>query len=323
MRLILIIFLLMGSHAFAGDLAGIKKNIYEIKYIGLRLWAVENDMRLPIYWNENQSEWKQPAQEAVRELSQIKQDLMGMAIEPELKNLKIKSISLIDILKRVYENIENKPQKQISKELEIFWEETAQYNDFFIKNIKDYFEPDISKEFDITQKVLYLFKNDEDRAQYKNALVLIEENRFKEANVILQELLRKYQGQVLEGSIISKIIDCYSYLITDSDGEGPGYGLELMDQVFQKKEYDLALYDLFEKWRTVEQRLNHGVSNTSEIPNKEYDQERWDIAQVILKHLAHHPDDQWANTQLILLMDLPIIERGNPNSLMGNTSLFH
>ncbi len=244
MRLILVIFLLMGGYAFAGDLAGIKKNIYEIKYIGLRLWAVENDMRLPIYWNENQSEWKQSAQEAVRELSQIKQDLMGMAIEPELENLRIKSTSLIDILKRVYENIENKPQEQIGKELKMFWKEAGQYNDFFIKNIKDYFEPGISKEFDVIKEALHLFKNDEERVQYKNALALIEENRFKEANVILQELLRKYQGQVLEGSIISKIVDCYYYMINDSDGEGPGYGVELMFKVFQKKEYDLTFYSL-------------------------------------------------------------------------------
>ena len=78
MRLILVMFLLMGGHVFAADLAGIKNNIYEIKYIGLRLWAVENDMRLPIYWNEDQGEWKQPAQEAVRELSQIQQDFIGM-----------------------------------------------------------------------------------------------------------------------------------------------------------------------------------------------------------------------------------------------------
>ena len=323
MRLILVIFLLIGGHAFAADLAGIQKSIYEIKYTGLRFWAVENDMRLPIYWNENQSEWEQPALEAVREISQIQQDLIGLAIEPELENLRIKSISLIDILKRVYEGIEKKPQEQVDKALEIFWEEADQYNDLFIKNIKDYIDPGKSKEFDVTKEILHLFKNDEDRTQYKNALALIEENRFKQANDILQELLRRYQGQVLEGSIISRIIDCYSYMIHDSDGEGPGYGVELIVKVFQKKEYDLALYDLFEKWRSVEQRLNHGMSNTSEMPNKEYDQERWNIAQVILKHLEHYPNDQWANIQLMLLMDLPIIERGNPNSPMGNTNLLY
>lgn len=325
MRLILVIFLLleMSIHTFARDLAGIRKNIYEFKYIGLRLEAVENDMRLPIYWNGNQSEWKQPAKEAIYELSQIKRDLMGMIIEPELDSLKIKSISLIDILKRAYENIENKPQEQMSKELEIFWEEAGQYNDFFMNNIKNYLEPDISTEFDISKEVLFLFNNDEERAQYKIALALIEESRFQDANDILQKLLIKHQGQTLEGSIISRIVDCYSYMINDSEGEGPGYGLELFVQVFEKKEYDLALYDLFEKWRSIEQRLNYGKSNTSEIPNKVYDQKRWHIAQVIQKHLEHHPDDQWANIQLRLLMDLPIIERANPGSPMGNTNLFY
>ena len=205
----------------------------------------------------------------------------------------------------------------------MFWKEVDQYNDLFTKNIKDYFDPGGLREFDVAKEVLRLFKNDEDRIQYKSALALIEEKRFKEANVILQELLRKYQGQVLEGGLISKIVDCYYYMINDSDGEGSGYGVELIVKVFQKKKYDLALYDLFEKWRAVEQRLNHGMSNTSEIPNKEYDEQRWNIVKVIQEHLELYPDDQWANIQLMLLMDLPIIERASPASPMGNTNLFY
>ena len=60
------------------------------------------------------------------------------------------------------------------------------------------------------------------------------------------------------------------------------------------------------------------MSNMSEIPNDEYDRKRWSIVEIIEQYLEKHPDDAWAKTQISLLMELPIIERGG---LMGNSEI--
>ncbi len=97
-------------------------------------------------------------------------------------------------------------------------------------------------------------------------------------------------------------------------------GLDVLTQIVNKNAYSPVLYEAFYKWRTTEQYYNHGMSNMSHIPNKEYNEKRWEIIQVIKKHLESVPDDLWAQEQVDLLLSLPNIRRGGP---MGNDNLTH
>ena len=55
---------------------------------------------------------------------------------------------------------------------------------------------------------------------------------------------------------------------------------------------------------------NHGMSNMSSIPNKEYNIKRWEIIQTIKQHLKDNKDDVWAKEQVELLLSLHNITRG-------------
>ena len=96
-----------------------------------------------------------------------------------------------------------------------------------------------------------------------------------------------------------------------------------MARVLDSGRYDLALYSLFLKWRSVYQKDYYGMSNTSEIPNDKYNKKRWGVVRVIEQYVEKNPGDAWAKRQIQLLMDLPIIERGNINLPAGNTNLLH
>ena len=116
-----LLFLVSSPLVFANGMSPIEKNIFELKYISIRVADVENDMSLPIGWGNSQKEWKQPAQKAVVDLKIIKQDLMNLTIPPELEDLKPKMVNIIDRLTEAYTGIENKPKQQIKSGMDSFW----------------------------------------------------------------------------------------------------------------------------------------------------------------------------------------------------------
>ena len=82
----------------------------------------------------------------------------------------------------------------------------------------------------------------------------------------------------------------------------------------------MFIWEAFYRWRTLDQHLNHGMSNMSEILNKEYNEKRWELIQITHNHLVEHPDDIWAWAQRFSLMVFPNIERGEP---CGNSNIRH
>ena len=60
------------------------------------------------------------------------------------------------------------------------------------------------------------------------------------------------------------------------------------------------------------------MSNSSEIPNLEYNAKRYQVYRTLKKYLKEHPDDQRAKDQVVMILSLPNIERGGP---FGNSNL--
>ncbi len=321
---IFVVLFFLGSPAHAHALNRIEKGILRVEYIGLKVFAIEKEMELPLSSNANHMKWRQPSHKAIKDLDKTKKDLAELILTPEVKSLRSELEGVIDALKRTYDGIERKTIRQIEKEFINFWNESDQYSSLLKEKLNAHFKLDLSKDFDVKNEELKLFKNDMDRELYKKSIALIREKKFKEADSILQELLNSYQGHILEGSIVSLIIDCYENTQSDLEDRGDwAYSLGLMTKILNNGKYNLALYDLFTKWRTVYQNDYYGMSSVAEIPNDEYNQKRWILVHVIERYLKRNPGDMWAKTQIRLLMDFPIIGRGSPDAPMSNTNLFH
>ena len=274
-----LLFLVSSPLVFANGMSPIEKNIFELKYISIRVADVENDMSLPIGWGNSQKEWKQPAQKAVVDLKIIKQDLMNLTIPPELEDLKPKMVNIIDRLTEAYTGIENKPKQQIKSGMDSFWEESEKFIDDVKEKAGKYLKLTLPK--NITDEENKIFKDDNDRQAYIKALNLIKQKKYKDAHTILQGLFKKYRGQILEANIVSRIVDC-SEMSNEPDIEND---LKLITNILDRNEYSPVLYDLFEKWRALYQEYNHGMSNMSDIPNDEYDKKRWGIVKIIEEYL--------------------------------------
>ena len=310
------------AHAYA--LTGIEKGILKVEYIGQRVFAIESEMELPMSSEANHMKWRQPSHKAIKDLDKTRRGLAELILAPEAAGLRLKLEGVIDALKRIYDGIERKSAQQIEKEFINFWNANDRYGGLLKDKFNAHFRLNLSKDFDIKNEELKLFKNGIDRALYEKSRILIREKKFKEANSILQELLKSYEGHILEGSIASLIIDCFENTQSDLEGRGDwAYSLGLMTKILNNGKYNLALYALFTKWRTVYQKDYYGMSSMAEIPNDEYNQKRWNVVRVIQKYLEKNPGDMWARAQIVLLMGIPIIERGSPDSPMSNTNLFH
>jgi len=95
-------------------------------------------------------------------------------------------------------------------------------------------------------------------------------------------------------------------------------GEEILNKIINNQRYFPLIFESFYKWRTITQMNWYGMSNASEIPNKMYNQKRWELVRLIKRYIKNHPQDLWARYQLELFLSLPNIQRGG---LFGNFNL--
>jgi hypothetical protein len=70
--------------------------------------------------------------------------------------------------------------------------------------------------------------------------------------------------------------------------------------VLDQKKYCLYLYESWVKWRSVTQKT-FGASNSSEIPNKTYNEIRAQVAKVILDHIGENENNEMAINQFLVV----------------------
>ena len=69
--------------------------------------------------------------------------------------------------------------------------------------------------------------------------------------------------------------------------------LRLLYDIIKRGTYSPLLYEAFYKWRTRYQEWYCGASNTSEIPNKQYNQKMWKLVKIIKEYLKNNPNVQF------------------------------
>ena len=182
------------------------------------------------------------------------------------------------------------------------------------------YEQYLSKEkmpdgFDHSTEEIRFIDSEKDRKLYQSAIKLIKDEKPNEARPILTNLMARYKNTFFWACTVLRLSD--AVLQKEENAEDIDLGSKLVNDVVDSEIYSPVLFEGFEKWRAREQFMNYGSSNTSEIPNKEYNRKRWKLVKVIKKYLITHPGDRWATAQIDLLLAMPNIGRsgdyGNDN----------
>ncbi len=306
----------------------IKDYLDEFILTALQVSAVTTDMDMYLGWYPEEKESiKEASEKAIEDLEDIESRLNSLKLPKKLVKLKEANLKLIDKLKEIYTGIETKSDEEIRQGFFELNELYAPFQGKLESTLEKNSPPrELPENFEPLNEELKLIQNEEDKTNYLNAIKLIKGKKYFGAYEILNQLRTAYKNLAFEDCVLLKMSDCL--LLADFDSEikkenqlqGERSGLELLTEILNKKRYSPVLYEAFYKWRTIEQYLNYGVSNTSEIPNKAYNEKRWEIIQLIKEYAKDNPDDLWAQAQVDLLRYLPNILRGG---IMGNDSLEH
>lgn len=320
------------THQNAGQqsLMPVVSNSYEpsledIGFVELQTSAVTIDMYRYLGWFPEEKEMiKKASVKAISDLKTIKNYLRQLSFTGDLIELKDMHLAIIDMLVQIYDGIELKSTDDIEKAFAESNGLYSQYSEKFREAIKKYMPVEkLPEDFNVMEQEVKLVQSQKDKESYLNAVELIKEKRFSHAYKDLADLREKYKDTAFEHCIMLKMSDCP--IMTEPNNQddsiyNPEKGIELLSDILDTGKYSPVLFEVFYKWRTQTQAFWHGMSNTSEIPNWEYNEKRWSVIQTIKQYVNDNPDDVWAKAQVNLLLGLPNIARGSP---MGNSNLNH
>lgn len=320
----LLFFICSIAFAYEADIANSHASLW---YAHAQLRAAMNDMYLVLGWFPEEKEMMKEVSEAViKNLDEVSSFLINAKIADEFKRYQDDMLKMVAMVKDMYKDIDVKDPEEYNEQFDAFAVLSNESTEDFDKYEQDTLISDMPEET-VDDPILFesnMAETEEDAASYREAHRLMEEKQFNEAYVILDTLFKEETNQPFHDAVAVALTDCINRC--DSVIEGceelntMDLSLYLLEDIINRKEYSPLLYKAFYRWRTLEQYFNHGTSNMSEIPNKMYNEKRWELMQIIHNHLIEHPDDTWAWTQRILFMMLPNIERGEA---FGNSNLLH
>jgi len=327
-QLVVACFFILFSFSNAFAFSDIEDYFDRLMFVDLQVSAVTIEMYGVLGWfSDDKESVSLTSKAAEKELDFIKSSLMGLKVPNELQKAKDIEIEAIDRIREAYNGIADKKEEMSEKEFKAVAELRSKFSaeiiGVFEKN--DYFGLSEDKANQLEEETKFI-KTDEDKRIYREAYRLIETKKSDDctkAYSLLKPLSSKYVNSAGGDCISLRISDCYLMAASQQSKElekKNEEGLKLLNKIVDSKRYSPALYEAFYKWRTTEQSINHGMSNMSEIPNKEYNEKRWEVIEVIKKHLAQNPNDVWAREQITLLLLLENIDRGGK---MGNRNLEH
>ncbi|MFC1594688.1 hypothetical protein ACFL38_05105 [Candidatus Omnitrophota bacterium] len=291
----------------------------EIAHTDIQMDAVTIEMALYLGWAvDDKAGVDKASQEAISALDEIESELVKLDVPAGVVELKDLMLDQIDILQDIYSGAADKSGEAIQKGFDSLEVKRSQFGEKW-KEITTSLEASgdiviFPEGVDYDREVMDLIRRQEDKDRYSEALDLMEKRKFQKAYNILENLRLAYHNRPFESCLKMKMSDCLLMSDTDiggSDGVMPvDMGLELLLNIIESNVYSPVVYDAFRRWRSSEQMFYHGMSNWSNIPNKEYNKKRWQAFQTIKKHLKEHPEDDWAWAQATLLLALPNIGRG-------------
>ena len=328
-NLTLLVCLLVSSHHTAYS-AERSDAFDDLRFVELQLSAVTTDMDLYLGWrSEEKAAMKEAARKANADLAALKMRVVAINSLKGQAPLQETTLKMIDCLHSIYQGFETKQPDVIKKEF-------VPCNDLdekYTRLLKDAWkerEGTTAKTQTVPsrEEELHWLERPEAQATYREAVSLIEAKHLAEAYEAFKGLEKTFDGLPAAQIIRLRLADALCMMdatqaaekgFTDALNAGE-HAVTLLTAIVESDMYSPVLYEAFYKWRTMTQMLDHGMSNSSEIPNQDYNAKRWHVIQTTKKYLADHPGDVWARTQLDRLWFLPNIQRGGS---MGNDNLIH
>jgi hypothetical protein len=140
--------------------------------------------------------------------------------------------------------------------------------------------------------------------------------------LILLDKISKQTNDFQEYSVYK--IELADQYVKHSDSLGDNaneIAIEKYKAILDQKKYSIYLFESWLKWRLVNQQHIYGISKTSDIPNKEYDKLREQVALTILEYITKNDKDEMAINEFLLMATHDIVMRfgdypyGNQNTV--------
>jgi len=306
--------------------AAIDNAVDEFILSDLRVRAVCTEMFGVLGWfYEDKEAIQETSFQAIKDLEDIKTDFALVRAPDILKEPQKSYITIVTKLQDIYDKIDLKSTEEALEDFNKFKDMRRELIDK-VEKIQETYAPEVEwpENYSLQEEELKLARDEKDRQAYLNALGLIDERKCQAAYSILDKLHERYIGSPFEVCIKLRKTDCL--LVADSDievKEGEDYTeytLNILEELTDSRRYSPILYETYYKWRTEYQSYNHGMSNMSAIPNKEYNEKRYQVLLVLKDYLKLNPQDLGAKLQIALLLSLPNITRGGT---FGNGNIYH
>lgn len=293
----------------------------EIAFYEYQIGAVMEDMLLYIAWDvDDKKNMAIESKIALEHLDMIIADISSLGTPEEASFVRTDLVDSINDLKAIYTNIEKKDRVKVGEELAVLGKKYKAYQEKMGKK----FKLDIGDEVKSAQEPRPVFSTKELDVEYAEALDSITQKNYVNAYKVLSSLKGRVDTDTASYDYvvfnITEVLGKSSYtnyrVVSEKENEE-----EMIKQYAEdifKKEYSPLFFELFVRWRTLEQSMNHGLSNWSEIPNWEYNLKRKGLINKIKIYLKNNPMDNWARIQMMQLLGLDNIMRGGP---MGNNVL--
>ncbi len=317
----------------SGGLTDIEEGLLELFHARILYDAVNIEMKLHFGLVDKDSLYDISSRcaEAGEDLTVIRNNLLDLSIPAELSEAKTLLAEALAQSIYIYNTIlEQGGDIDFVEEYRVLDELPNEY--YGVRNycVEEYSlmrYPGIER-YDHFEYEIGLFENIRDRELFEQAKSMIDNGEYLTAGRILEGLLEEYKGAIQEGSIITRIADCielgaYDDVITAEIGNLE-YSVDLLYDFIEGGEYSPNIAWMFYQWRTLKQfhLVDGGVSNWGNIPNDEYIAVLWGIIETCEQHLSAHPDDLSVKYQIILLLDIPLIDRWGPRSVRSGNSVW-
>lgn len=297
-----ILCLLFASHPDAYPVE-IRDYLDELRFVELQLSAVTTDMYQYLGWGADEKEaMKEASLRAISELDQLRGHVMRQDFPEETAPLKGLTLKMIGQLAAIYQGIEEKEEVAIKEEFAPFNSMYEEYAEGFKKLWqKSVSAAEAEQELNPLEEELRWIPDEQVKERYRKAAGHLEAKNHAAAYKVLKdmpEVIQDVEASHLVKLRLSDALLMMDYEAADIKGlDAAEQGLKLLAEIIASGRYSPVLYEAFYKWRTTEQELRHGMSNSSAIPNKEYNEKRWQVMRTIKEYSAKNPSDEWAQAQ--------------------------
>jgi hypothetical protein len=274
--------------------------------------AVRIDIeRFSVYRKGNHGLWEERIGEDLKTLQAQKAAIATVVFPEGLELTRMAFLPSSDGLSAYGDAFLNSAPRDAEKAEDLFVRRFDRFRERLAQAAAEKIAPQaLTEDFDPLDEEFKVFSNETDREEFRRASSLLEEKKYADALSALTTLRDKYRGAPSEGSIVLRMVRA---VLQDNRATVPAAQeeaqIKLLAELIDNRVYYPNAYDIYIEWRSLYQGFYYGVSSDVEIPNLMYLQKLDVLIETLTHRIASDPPDEWARSQLWMLVRLPLIGR--------------